>query len=123
RGDAEDPAARGSETLSSHSRSGLKDLCPAVLDSVNRVTGANLARISGGGENHADRRLGLRTQTGAFERAGGRAQKNFTEVAVHAMHQRLRFGVAQTDVELENLGAVSGHHQAGVKKSGEAGGS
>ncbi len=37
------------------------------------------------------------------------------------MHQGLRFGVAQTDVELEHFRAVGGHHQAGVEETGEVG--
>jgi tRNA uridine 5-carboxymethylaminomethyl modification enzyme len=37
------------------------------------------------------------------------------------MHQGLRFGIAQTDVEFERLGAVGGHHQAGVEEAGEVG--
>ena len=36
------------------------------------------------------------------------------------MHERLRLGVAQPDIEFEDfLGARRGHHQAGVEEAGE----
>ena len=38
------------------------------------------------------------------------------------MHQRLRLGIAEAHVELDDLGSIGGHHQAGVEKAGEAGG-
>ena len=50
------------------------------------------------------------------------ASSSGTKSDCHAVHQRLRLGVAQADVELEDLGAVGGHHQAGIEEAGEAGG-
>ena len=41
------------------------------------------------------------------------------KVRGHAVHQRLGFGIAQANVELEDLGAGIGHHQAGVQEAGE----
>ena len=35
------------------------------------------------------------------------------------MHQRLRLGIAQADVEFEHAGPVGGHHQTGVEEAGE----
>jgi len=37
------------------------------------------------------------------------------------MHQGLRFGVAQPDIEFQRFWAIGSHHEAGVEESGEVG--
>ena len=55
----------------------------------------------------------------AGEPALGGGNQGGDEVALHAVHQRLRFRVAEADVELEHFGALGGHHQAGIQEAGE----
>ena len=51
--------------------------------------------------------------------AGCRAHECFAEATLQAVHQRLGFGIAEADIELEDLGPVGGHHEAGVEEAGE----
>jgi hypothetical protein len=45
--------------------------------------------------------------------------KNLGEIAIHAMHERLSFRIAETRVEFEDPGTGLRHHQSGVKEAGE----
>ena len=42
------------------------------------------------------------------------------QIVIQVVHKRLRFRVAQADVEFQKLGSVSGQHQPGIQESGEA---
>ncbi len=98
----------------------MKDLCSRIVQATDRITHAHLTWITGGGENHADRGIGLPFQRSAGKSARRSAQQDFGEPAFHPVHEGLRLGIAQANVELQHLGPLRGHHQAGVKKSCEA---
>ena len=100
-----------------HLRRCLSVSIPVIGSPVRTVPGYPC----GASTTHTD---GLRLPVEASRRAALRVRprsRTSREVASQAMHQRLRLRIAQANVELEHLGPVGGHHQAGIEKSGEAG--
>jgi tRNA uridine 5-carboxymethylaminomethyl modification enzyme len=121
-GDAEDAAAGGLDAVRAHAGACVEDGRAGgfgVGDAANRLAGLVGARVSAGGEDDADARTGTPREALPGESSLGRRHEGGEEVGLHAVHERLRFGVAEADVELEDLGPIGRHHESGVKKAGE----
>ena len=67
------------------------------------------------GHDHGQRGLGVPAQIHVPEHALGGAEQELAEVGHEPRQQRLALGIAEADVELEQLGAVLGQHQAGIE--------
>src|SRR5262249_36375704 len=78
------------------------------------------ARVALGGEHDAGRRPGIPRHRLVRQRAfAGRVHQR-RQVRGEAQHQDLRLGVAEPDVELEDLGVALVHHETGVEDTGVA---
>src|SRR5208283_417081 len=128
-GHAEDPAAGGFDRLLVTMHSGFGIACSSVEDSGssgrssfeagNGVAPANRSRITVRGEYDADGGfLAEPEQTRILPAEGGGVDES-AKVAVQAMQQGLRFGVAEPHVEFEDLGPVGCHHQTGIEEADE----
>ena len=128
-GHAEDPAAGGFYTLFlplrsgfGFARSGVEDGGPgrcSVLETGDGIARANRSRIAVRSEDDTDGRFLAESQQARVLPSASRGVDESAEVAVQAMQQGLRFGVAEPHVELEHLGPGSGQHQTGIEKADE----
>jgi hypothetical protein len=118
-GDTKHATTRSLESVQADSRSGLKDFGSSVVrsfgvvEAVNRIAGANIAGITSRREDHTHRRVRVETEGRARKSSGRGAHEDIRQrrLRVQPVHQGLRFGIAETGVEFENLGAIGG--QAG----------
>ena len=80
----------------------------------------HVIRVAGRREHDADVRLiaGLDAVAGGNAVAGRRHQQ-FGEIDAQPRQQHLRLGIAEADVELDDLGAVGRQHQADVEEAAE----
>ncbi len=91
------------------------------FDSGDPLAGFVGAGISGRGEDYTDARTGGPSEALRGEAACGGGEEGGDEIGLEAMHEGLGFGIAEADIEFEDLGAVIGHHEAGVEEAGEVG--
>ena len=89
-------------------------LDPGGVETGDRVTGPGGLGIPLGGENHADRRVGGEARCG-HQCPGGDLGQQRREVALETGDDDLGLGVAEPDVELEDLRARRREHQPGVE--------
>jgi hypothetical protein len=121
-GDPENAAAGSAESVGILGCSGLEYGRAGglgLIDAGDRFAGLVGAGVSAGGEDHTHARSGAPCESLAGEPAFGGRDQSGEEVGIHAVHQGLRFGVAEADVELENFRALACHHQTGVEKASE----
>src|SRR6185312_11768469 len=97
--------------------SGLKHCGRRVWYSVNAISGTHITGVPVCSEYDADGWFGFPIEIHAIERSASRCVKRRDETAVHAMHQRLRFGVAQARIEFEDPRAIDCHHESGIEKA------
>ena len=117
-GDAKDASAGGFETAGTSPGTGVEDGGSGGFglgDPRNGLPGLDGAGISAGGEDYANGGFRLPGEAAFAEEDGG-------EIGVQAIHERLGLRIAQADIELQDLGAGPGQHEAGVEESGKAGG-
>src|SRR5436190_16325108 len=108
--DAEHAAARGDELAVGLRRAGVKDgegferlRGGDPRDGASRCRGLWISRC---GDNHGDAGVLCGRSRGARQGPGRRAAQEVQEVGVEARQDRLRFGVSEPDVELDDARAV-----------------
>ena len=75
--------------------------------------------IAGGSHDYANRGRRKPASGGVLQVAADRGLEQRNEIAAHPVHQRLRLGIAQPHVKLENLGFALDHHQARIEEPRE----
>ena len=77
------------------------------------------AGIAFGGDDHAERGFGPDGQLDLIKPPVDAGIHDLQQIAFKAHQQGLTFRVSETDVVFQNFRAVFGHHQAGIKDTGE----
>src|SRR5688572_5361176 len=86
------------------------------IQALDDVAFADLVRITLGREHHAERRAGVPFGLDLVQPAIERGLAELHEIALHAHHDGLGFGVAEAAVVFEHVGrAVRVDHDAGVQ--------
>ena len=118
---AQYPAAAGQHGTVEFARAGVENLprqCAGGLQPFDRHAGLGLVRVATGGEHHADGRARIPVALRVSQTAVKRRLDEVDEIGAQPHQHRLRFGIAETAIELEYVRrAVVGDHQAGVEKA------
>ena len=114
--DAEHTAAGGGEVPVRHRRAGMEDgdagQCLGRIDAADRAALFVGAGIAARRHDDAERRFVPPGRAHVGQAALGRRRHQVEKVAAESGHQGLAFGIAEADVVFDQLGAVSGQHQA-----------
>ena len=117
-GDVQHPPTGGDQCPIVQARSASVGDEHAARDSVEARDDVPLRgglRIASAREHDRDGRLRCPVEFGSVEATGdGRALEQVEQIAAQAREDRLRLRIAEADIELEHLWAVSGQHQPGV---------
>jgi len=120
---SQNASAGGDQGAVVHTCTGVKDSgIGDLLDPVDWFSGCEGAGIAAGSENDACGWFRSPVEPVVRECAAGGIHQDFSPVALEAHHERLGFGISHADVEFEDAGAVLGHHESGIEKTGESGG-
>ena len=90
-----------------------------LLETGDLETLGVVVRVALGADHHAARGARVERELGLAQLAGRSRPTELDEVALEARHDRLRLGVAETRVELEDLRARGRDHHACVEHAAE----
>src|SRR5205823_3615416 len=85
--------------------------------SLNLLPGFESPGITAGSKNHTGTGTGLPPQLEGIEPTGGYVLQHLGQIKIHASDNRLRFGIAQPAIELQNLRPGAGEHQPNIEES------
>src|SRR5437016_4089402 len=117
--DAEHAATVGDQTAVVDPRTRVEDhaVGPAreALEPVDRPAALDGTRVPLRGEHDAHRRARVPLERLAGEPPLARAREEVEQIGAESYEENLRLGVAEADVELEDLRAPVLHHETGVQ--------
>ena len=124
-GDAQDSAAAGDEPAVIERGAGVEDHGVGSFGGIFQAGDfdaffhlvVGLPAVAFAGEHDADGGAFVPLEGDAVELALDGGEHDFHQVALEPHHERLAFGIAEAGVELDDLGAGGGEHEADVEES------